>query len=239
MKKYTHAWLAFMAIKRLEYAPMPDKYKEYATSLVAWFKDHRDAVVQGSWYPDEVFKDMATSHVLKYTPGEEYRIVKFKSLPKGLKLTDYGKQSKCYKVPYTIENGNGPDRCEAISHSIVDNLKIMYMEEKGSPIIPSGNHIALRFYILSHYIVDLHMPLHCDSRSFSSYANIHGYIEDQWEKQVNTSYVLDKTSERFFYDAAGYPLKSEKPSVLTEAVAKEIMTRDFTGEAATTMPTTI
>ena len=69
MKKYTHAWLAFMAIKRLQNADIPEVNREDAQSLVKWFHDYRDFVIEGSWYPDEVFKDMGTSHVIKYKPA--------------------------------------------------------------------------------------------------------------------------------------------------------------------------
>ena len=51
MKKYSHAWLAFMAIKRLQYGPIPEELKEDANSLVKWFHDYRDFVIEGSWYP--------------------------------------------------------------------------------------------------------------------------------------------------------------------------------------------
>ena len=80
MKKYTHAWIAFKAIERLESAHIL-KNKKYADNLIKWFKDHKDGVIQGAWYPDMVIKDMGNSHVLKFTPtstGEN----KFRVLPK-------------------------------------------------------------------------------------------------------------------------------------------------------------
>jgi hypothetical protein len=65
VKKITHAWLAFMAIKRLEQAKLSDANRRYATSLITWFKNHKDDVLKGAWYPDSVIKDMANSHVFK------------------------------------------------------------------------------------------------------------------------------------------------------------------------------
>ena len=68
MKKYSHAWLAFMAIKRLEIIASAENESvvkgineeiiKNAKTLVKWFKDYRDFVIEGAWYPDDVFKDM-------------------------------------------------------------------------------------------------------------------------------------------------------------------------------------
>lgn len=226
MKKYSHAWLAFMAIKRLQYGPIPEELKEDANSLVKWFHDYRDFVIEGSWYPDEVFKDMATSHVIKYRPAEGTDEQKFKKLPKTMRLYALGQKSNLYKKPFTIESGNCADRCESIAHSIIDNFKILRMEDRGCPLATTGNHIAMRFFILSHYIADCHMPLHCDCRSFSSGANIHGFIESEWDKQVRKSYNIDIPNNRFFYDPAGYPLYA-KPTPLIQAVEDDILTREY------------
>ena len=83
MKKFTHAWLAFMAIKRLESKAIPEmegsnELYPHAQALVKWFKDYRDFVISGAWYPDDVFKDMSTSHIVKYIPieSEENRVFK-------------------------------------------------------------------------------------------------------------------------------------------------------------------
>ena len=218
MKKYTHAWLAFMAIKRLQYADIPEANREDAQSLVKWFHDYRDFVIEGSWYPDEVFKDMATSHVIKYRPSDENREQKFKKLPKNMKIYTLGQKSPLYKKPFVIEAGNCADRCESIAHSIIDCFKILRMEDRGTPIATTSNHIAMRFFILSHYIADCHMPLHCDNRSFSSGSNIHGFIESQWDTQVKNSYSID--------DPDGYPLP-KKPTPLILAVENDLVNREY------------
>ena len=49
MKHYTHAWLAMMAMKRIEYAQIPVKQQDDAKALISWFKNYRDLVLQGSW----------------------------------------------------------------------------------------------------------------------------------------------------------------------------------------------
>ena len=68
-----------MAIKRLDMGNIPvtegtgkhpKEVQRYARSLVRWFKNYRDFVVQGAWYPDEVLCDQGSSHGAKYTPGD-------------------------------------------------------------------------------------------------------------------------------------------------------------------------
>lgn len=226
MKKYTHAWMAFMAIKRLQYADIPESYRENAKSLVKWFHDYRDFVIEGAWYPDAVFKDMNTSHIIKYKPVDGDS-VQFKKLPSNLKCYALGQKSPLYNQPFVIEDGNCADRCEAIAHSIIDNFKILRMEDRGCPITPSCNHVAMRFFILSHYIADCHMPLHCDSRPFSSGNKIHDYIESLWESQVKKSYKIDTDNNRFFYDPAGYPLQA-KVTPLMQAIENDTIKRPFT-----------
>lgn len=61
MKKFTPAWLAFMAIKRLEETKLSDTNREYANDLIGWFKDHKDDVTQGAWYPDAEINKLAIS----------------------------------------------------------------------------------------------------------------------------------------------------------------------------------
>lgn len=230
MKKYTHAWLAFMAIKRLETAKIPAKQKPYAESLVRWFKNYRDFVIAGAWYPDAVFKDMAASHVIKYKPDtkSEETTVSFRGLPASCEMFQSGKASKLYGKPYTIVSGNCADRVEAFSHSIVDSLKIQFREEKGNPVAPSNNHIAMRFFILSHYVADCHMPLHCDDRQFSKDANVHGAIEEEWEEQVRRSYKIDYDNNRFFYDPDGYPLQTDEATPLIKRCEATATSRKYT-----------
>ncbi|HBL73685.1 MAG: hypothetical protein A2W90_13275 [Bacteroidetes bacterium GWF2_42_66] len=226
MKQYTHAWLAMMAMQRLEKATLSKSEQKASKSLIKWFKNNRDFVVQGAWYPDAIIKDMATSHVLKYKPGDKTKAGTFKKLPTNYHLYVIGKSSDLYKKAYTVEKGNLPDRCEALAHSIIDNMKMQESEEKGSPISPTDNHVATLFFMLSHYIADGHMPLHCDVRQFSEGDDIHARIEKEWDDLVRECYSIDFDNERFFYNPEGYPLKI-KDMVITEWIEQEIVNRLF------------
>ena len=232
MKKFTHAWLAFMAIKRLEETKLSDTNRRYADNLIKWFKGHKDGVTQGAWYPDSVIKDMANSHVLKLTTSDEAQN-KFKRLPRTYLNYHYGKSFPLWKKSFTIEkDDNLPDRCESIAHSVIDHLKMQESEDKGSPVSPTDNQIALLLFMLSHYIADAHMPFHCDSRRFSEGKDLHGYIEGKWDDMIRRYYLIDEDNERFFYNPKGYPLRDssidqEYQSSVLKTVDDELHDRKF------------
>ena len=232
MKQYTHAWLAFMAIKRLDGVNLTGNNRGYADDLITWFNNHKDGVIRGAWYPDSVIKDMANSHVLKFTPAPAGNST-FRNLPTTYLNLHYGMSSDLYNQPYEIDkNDNLPDRCESIAHSVVDNLKIQFKEDKGSPVSTTDNHIALLMFMISHYVADAHMPLHCDSRRFSGGSRIHALIEELWDNEVRLHYQLDENNDRFFYDRDGYPLRNmnhdaEYQSSILNLVEDGLSHRDF------------
>lgn len=232
MKKFTHAWLAFMAVKRLDKADLSTANRNYAVSLIDWFMDHKDGVIQGAWYPDSVIKDMANSHVLKLTPSDTAQN-KFRKLPATYLNYEHTKKSPLKKRSFTVEkDDNLPDRCESIAQSVIDNLKMQEKEDKGSPIAPSDNHIATLLFMLSHYVADAHMPLHCDSRRFSEGMDLHGKMEEEWDNMVRHFYEIDDANERFFYDKYGWPLRNtdredEFKSSFLKSVETSLAKRDF------------
>ena len=259
MKQYTHAWLAMMAMKRIEYAQIPVKQQDDAKALISWFKNYRDLVLQGSWYPDAVFKDMSSSHIAKCYPLAAYesnngegidtdlandagkRVQKnnpkiriesdFRQMPDSLQMYAFAKESPMYGQPYIrFQRHNLCDRCESFTESLIDTSKILTMETRGAQAVPTNNHIAMRFFILSHFIADAHMPLHCDARSFYGNNEVHSFIEQEWDDQVQAAYGIDLENERFFYDKDGYPLFREDGEIspVIQYVEKELRDREFT-----------
>ena len=255
MKHYTHGWLAMMAMKRIEFAKVPESKKDDAKALITWFKNYRDLVLQGAWYPDTVFKDMSGSHIAKYYPvaafkssqnggGIDSELVdevgdidseesnpkikiweEFKKMPKTLLMYKERKKSDKLGQPYIqFKRHNLCDRCESFTESLIDSFKILTSENVGSPVVPNNNHIAMRFFILSHYIADGHMPLHCDARPLK---DVHTFIEQQWEDQIENSYEIDGDNDRFFYEADGYPRLSQLPTPLVQYVEEELRKRQF------------
>jgi hypothetical protein len=212
MKKYTHAWLAFKAIQRLEMATLTREDRDCANSLIKWFHNHRDGVIRGAWYPDSMIKDMASSHILKIVPAEKSASQNaFKVLPETYLIPEPTKKSLLKEKSFIVDKKtNLPDRCESIAHSVIDHLKIQESEEKGSPVSLNDNQIALILFMLSHYVADGHVPFHCDARQFSEGINLHGHVEGMWDEVIKYHYLVDKDNERFFYDPSGYPLRNSK-----------------------------
>jgi hypothetical protein len=135
------------------------------------------------------------------------------------------------------EGGHLPNRVIAVSHMIGDMLKMsnfplaLYAKEEEKEFRDSSNipvriaeqeirdlskspnftarEIALTFFIISHYVCDAHMPLHCDLRDFSPTRkwykwgrrlpkNLHPWIEEYWEESfppkkslILTAYTKD------------------------------------------------
>jgi hypothetical protein len=210
MKQYTHAWVAFKAVERLKDAAdqLDGDNKAAAEDLFNWIMHHEDDIIQGAWYPDAVIKDMANSHVLKITASDN-ATNKFKKLPTTYLIYKHTQNSELKSKSFEIdESDNLPDRCESITHSIVDNAKMQSWEDKGSPVAPTSNHIAMRFFMLSHYIADAHVPFHCDSRQFSEGDNIHAKMEKKWDDLIKRHYEIDKKHKRFLYDPYGFPLRT-------------------------------
>jgi len=211
-----------MAMKRLRYAEMEPSERTAANSLLTWLNNHRDFVIKGAWYPDAIICDTGTSHGIKYSPGGTN--IKYRNIP-----DNYCIKKICgAQMPYTVVKGNLPDRCESITQSIIDNFKMQESEEKGSPISPTDNHIATLMFMLSHYIADAHMPLHCDSRQFSEGDDIHAKIEGVWDNLIRYCYKLDLDNERFFYNPEGFPLSNNNQhNPVIDWVENEIIQRKF------------
>ena len=157
-----------------------------------------------------------------------YSELKKKTYGKRLCLENYLKDSKELRKPYwtTERSGHLPDRVIAINHSIIDMLKMgdfpiaFYLKKKKSKAYRSedlskqtikslslspnfsARQIALTFFIVSHYVCDAYMPLHCDLRDMSARKveeegrerrlprPLHPGIEAVWEESFPDKEVL-------------------------------------------------
>lgn len=121
--------------------------------------------------------------------------------------------TKPYKAH--ARGGNLPNRVLSISNSLSDMLKLsefpfgQYTKVKRArayrtrggysstkikalDLAPNftGRQIALTYFLLSHYIADAHMPLHCDARDLSYdnkrriFTGFHAKLEKYWETHL-------------------------------------------------------
>jgi hypothetical protein len=221
MKKYTHAWIAFSAIRRLQSIPESHPDSKPARAIVNWFKSHKDGVVSGAWYPDSIIKDNATSHVLKVTPVPSGQ-GSLPALPKQMLLFKLRSKSPCLSMGYQVDPPtNLPERCEALAHSVIDNLRVLAAEDRGSSVAPTSSHVSLVLFMLSHYVADAHVPLHCDSRKFSEGEGVHSEMEGVWEDAVSKCFDIDAANQRFVYERDGYPA-CKNPAAFDGSVLKKV-----------------
>ena len=257
MKKFTHALIACKAVERLQKVELSDQNKPFADYLLEWFAAHKDGVIRGAWYPDSLIGDKSTSHVLKHQPAagggaigdDDVRVtgrelstpeqskrcrspLPMRALPATSLQYAIGSASALYGQPYAVSKGNNlPERCEALSHAVIDNLRIRESEPKGSPLTPTDNHVALLLFMLSHYVADAHMPMHCDARDdeFPGF-NLHAAAEEIWEREVVRFYKIDRPNQRFLYNESGFPLRVEDDAYANstlKAVEDELERRPF------------
>jgi hypothetical protein len=232
MKKFTHAWIAFKAIERLKTVELNTTDRDYADFLINWFENHKDGVIRGAWYPDTVIVDNGISHIMKYAPTDGTPTIPYGSLPKSSLLYKNGKTSALIKRGLSIDKKyNLPERCEALSHAIIDDFKIQQSEEKGSSLTPTDHHIALIIFMLSHYIADAHMPLHCDDRPGKlERFDLHDAIERAWEEEVVRFYDIDRPNQRFLYNPSGLPKQTDQVDFsgsILKSVEDELTQREF------------
>ncbi|MFA5239068.1 MAG: hypothetical protein WC476_05080 [Phycisphaerae bacterium] len=227
MKSVAHAWVGLMALRRLNrLSEKFDKYyKEQAGSFVRFFDKHKDAFVQGAWFPDSVIADnLAGGHTYKLKmPVTEKEKKQAKEItnrtPEHLSCRTFIKnESALTQKLYNQYKYTLPDRCEALSHAIRDMILIQRKEPKGSDIMFNDDQITLYFLMLSHYLADAHVPPHSDDRDFYTPSTIHPDMESFWDKEILKYYVFDKKKKCFDYDIEGIPeLKEGKEKTFEES----------------------
>lgn len=178
-----------------------------------------------------IFKMGSEDKFVSGITEKPWRKVKYNDLRKAtcgkrLCLEKYLKGFKELEKPYwvTEKSGHLPDRVIALNHSIIDMLKLgdfpiaFYCKRKsktyqcvdlskqsikGLTASPnfSARQIAITFFIVSHYVCDAHMPLHCDLRDMNAQTDgrgtqrrlpkaLHPGIEKVWEESFPDKEVL-------------------------------------------------
>ena len=160
--------------------------------------------------------------------NQDWLKTSYKQLKSKLKgnrlLLKYIKNEPELNKPYRShpeKGGHLPNRVIALSHTISDMLKMsdyplaFYAKKKKSSAYQkdlstqsvkdlslspnfSARQIALTLFILSHYITDAHMPLHCDLRDYGNKrsktrrlpSKLHPSIEEEWEKHLPQKEIL-------------------------------------------------
>jgi hypothetical protein len=229
MKSIAHAWVALMALERLKSPTrrgyinenfktfflgkkFDSHFKSQAERFVKFFDKHKDAFVQGAWFPDSVISDnLAGGHTLKIKKPEKESekkqagVIKNQTPNHLSTRREFIKDSRLNESVFIKGDYVLPDRCEALSHAIRDMILIQKDEQKGSDILFNDDQITLYFLMLSHYLADAHVPPHSDARDFYSPPTIHPDMEEYWDDEIKNFYSYDKKRKVFDYDIDGAP----------------------------------
>lgn len=231
MKQCAHAWAAFRALKLLDDSKEAPKLVELLSYYLSdiwegvWLPD---TLIVNMRY-GHIFKMDDTPQIIG-SKAEDDRAKspyqEIKSRLKGKRLClEYIKNSEMLNKHFWSYEGHLPNRVIGLSHTAGDMLKMadyplaFYAKEekpeeytgflteeniKDLSLSPnfSARHVALTFFMLSHYICDCHMPLHCDLRDFNLKRErrrlpkkLHPSIEDKWEEYFPEKEILALDSQ--------------------------------------------
>ncbi len=222
MKQYTHAWLALKAMELLKskFDKFDDKRNKSIRELHEFLSSHPSTFLRGAWFPDNIIRDniIGGGHTWKYSldpvSGKEvtYRPPSHNTcLP--LVQSELDK-----KVKLNTSISDLPDRCEALSQVIRDTSLITNRLKSGDVISFNDSQIATLYLMLSHYVCDAHVPLHCDERDLYDPSKVHDDLEAFWERQVKKHFGISRKRKNFDLDEnQSLELKS-KPEKYSESV---------------------
>lgn len=203
MKKYSHAWLSLKAVELLKsYCEnFRGERQERAQRLVKFMSSHPSTFVRGAWFPDTVVKDNTQGgHTWKYYLDQEKgRVVNYRP-PAHNQCLGFVEAELGKKVSLDTKISDLPDRCEALSQTIRDAILITNSVSGGDVVSFNDSQVAILFLMLSHYVCDAHVPVHCDNRDFYTPSKVHPDLEEFWEDEIKKYYRLSYTTEQFDLD---------------------------------------
>ena len=230
MKHFTHMYLAAKAMDltvrsvynsgRRQSRSAKIRERNSAKRRYEILNYYRDFIVEATWAPDDILHDNNPNHIFKLFAEDEFPLVD---------LTQFdaieGKETMFYRF-----GGALPFRVDHLARNIVSMAKLRHYNDNFTL-----RQIMYQYVLLSHYIADAHVPMHCDLRDdppsqgrhtdpsrkrgrdkpVGKYmkSSEHGRLEGMWEDAVLPLALEDDVIRRTF-DKASYPRKS-----LTEAVS--------------------
>lgn len=163
MKHNTHIYIAAKAIELIrqivdnlldekgQYLKDVNKSKERkaATEFQRIFQYYQDLTGEATWAPDDILKDNDPFHIFKLFTDDEFPNHGLNDKP----------QYKYEGVTYYKFSGGLPFRIDHMSQEIINMQKLRAYNDQFSL-----KQIVYNFLLLSHYVSDAHVPMHCDLR---------------------------------------------------------------------------
>jgi hypothetical protein len=205
MKHNTHIYLAAKGIeflhedlKNLRYAATNQKAlpatitkrRQEGEVLQRMLMHYQEAISEASWAPDDILNDKAQYHTFKLFTDREFP--NSSSFAKEIHKSIYYRASGGGGLPYKVDH---------LARVISDMDKLRRYNDRCSM-----NQIMYQFLLISHYIVDAHVPMHCDlrddppsagdakkPRNGSYYSkDLHNEIEQLWEDAVTETAIKEE-----------------------------------------------
>jgi hypothetical protein len=203
MKQYSHAWLAMKAVELLKsysgkFNPTRNKHVK---GLLEFMSYYPSTFIRGAWFPDEVIKDnIFDAHTWKYTlDTKNGKSVPYRP-PSHNNCLSFVETRLRRKVKLEKSLSDLPNRCEALSQAIRDAILIRNRMESGDVITFNNSQIATLFLMLSHYVCDAHVPVHCDARDLNKPSRVHNDLEKFWDDEIMRYYGFSEELEQFDLD---------------------------------------
>jgi len=203
MKKYTHAWLSLKAMEllRARSGDFNEERNQRVKRLLRFMSRYPSTFVRGAWFPDTVIKDNTQGgHTWKYyVDPVDGREVRYRP-PSHNNCLSLVQSELAARVSLVDRTSDLPDRCEALSQSIRDAILITNKVHSGDVIAFNDSQVAVLFLMLSHYVCDAHVPVHCDRRDFYTPSKVHPDLEAFWEYEIKKYYRVSTGTEQFDLD---------------------------------------
>ncbi len=157
---------------------------------------------EAAWAPDAVLKDMNPYHVFKLVTQEEFP------------HHDFGQYDRIERggVTYCRFSGGLPYRVDHIAQDIISMCKLRDFNDQFTL-----RQIIYHYLLMSHYLVDAHVPMHCDLRDDPPAQNdggqkpqgrymdknAHKYLEALWDSAVSRVAIGEGIISQTLVDEAG------------------------------------
>jgi hypothetical protein len=206
MKKYTHAWLALKAVEwlRNRAGRFNSERRERLERFLEFISKNPTTFVKGAWFPDTVIRDnIHGGHTWKYYLDSSNGRVEKRRPPSHNNCLELVQNELNRKISLVSRTSDLPDRCEALGQTIRDSILITNKNERGDVVLFNDSQVGLFFLMLSHYVSDAHVPVHCDKRDFYEPSRIHDDLETHWEKEITKYFKISGIREEFDLDEGG------------------------------------
>ncbi len=158
------------------------KRRQEGKILQRMLMHYQDVISEASWAPDDILNDKSQYHTFKLFTDRDFP--DSSSFARETHKNEYYRASGSGGLPYKVDH---------LARVISDMDKLRKYNDRCSM-----NQIMYQFLMISHYIVDAHVPMHCDLRDDPPSASnttkprngkyysdkLHSKIEQIWDDAV-------------------------------------------------------